>query len=121
MTNVLWIGLGGGIGSMARYLVSLSIATRASHEIGLATFIVNIVGSFLIGYFSSMAETRTNLSPTLVLFLTTGILGGFTTFSAFGLETFQILKSGRTGIAVGYALGSLVFGVLAVFLGRSLA
>lgn len=106
---------------MLRYLVSLSYGVRIAGGFPFATFTVNLVGSFLIGYFFSLAENRGAFSPALLLFLTTGILGGFTTFSAFGLETVTLLEEGRVGIAALYAIGSLVLGILAVVLGRSLA
>ncbi len=120
MMNLFWVGLGGSIGSILRYLISVAVSSRWAGNFPYGTLAVNVMGSFLIGYFFSLAENRIQFSPPVFLFLTTGLLGGFTTFSAFGLETFDLLKEGRTLIALIYALFSLIFGVLAVYLGRSL-
>lgn len=111
MQSYIFVGLGGMLGSILRFAVS-SYYQKAP----LGTFIVNILGCLLIGYLSARIE-----NVGLKLLLLTGFLGGFTTFSTFGLETFQMLKDGDFLRAALYVSASVVLGILAVFLGTVLA
>jgi fluoride exporter len=117
LKNLLLVGLGGSIGSMARYAASLLIKPKL---FPYATLSVNIIGSFIIGLVFAMSIKQDCLSNNWKLFLATGICGGFTTFSAFSLENMGLLQSGRIGIAVTYILLSIVLGILATFLGYQL-
>ncbi|NDV65010.1 fluoride efflux transporter CrcB [Bacteroides sp. 224] len=117
MKELLYIFLGGGTGSLLRYLIHLLINGKA--PVGgfpWATFTVNILGCFLIGVFYSLS-TRFQLSPETRLFLTVGICGGFTTFSTFSYEALNLLKGGLYGTFFLYALLSMGLGILAVLLG----
>jgi fluoride exporter len=116
--NLLLVGLGGSIGSMARYAVSLLIKTKL---FPYATLSVNIIGSFIIGLVFAMSIKEEGLSDNWKLFLATGICGGFTTFSAFSLENMGLLQSGKIGMALTYIILSIVLGIIATFLGYQLA
>ena len=93
MIKLLLIGTGGFIGSILRYLVSGSVqAASQSIAFPYGTLAVNVIGCFLIGFLSELAETRSLFSPDTRAFLIVGILGGFTTFSAFGNETMNLIR-----------------------------
>jgi fluoride exporter len=113
--SIFLVGLGGGIGSMARYLVQKWLGDQQGFPI--ATFLVNIAGCLLIGIIYGLGERTHVLSPQQRLFLTTGICGGFTTFSAFALENINLARSGNLAMLLVYAAGSVVAGMLAVYLG----
>ncbi len=115
--NLLLVGLGGSIGSMARYAASLLIKSKS---FPFATLSVNIIGSFIIGLVFAMSIKQEGISDNWKLFLTTGICGGFTTFSAFSLENMGLLQSGKIGMAVIYICLSVVLGIVATFLGYRL-
>ena len=112
--NLLLVGLGGSIGSMVRYAVSLLTNSKL---FPYATLSVNIIGSFIIGIVFALSIKEAGLSNNWRLFLATGICGGFTTFSAFSLENMGLLQSGRIGIALTYIILSIVLGIAATFLG----
>ncbi|MEO8086937.1 MAG: fluoride efflux transporter CrcB [Bacteroidota bacterium] len=119
MKTILAIGSGSFIGGISRYLLSQLVQSRGITAFPLATFSVNIIGCFLIGIVFAFGE-RSSISPELRLFLATGILGGFTTFSAFSYETFGLLRNGQFMVASTYIIGSVLFGVLATWTGYSL-
>lgn len=114
MKELLYIFIGGGAGSALRYLLSKSL--NLSFQIPLGTLLVNVAGSlilgFLLGYFS-----KSNSTGPLVLLLTVGFCGGFTTFSAFALENVTFLKNGEFSLFTLYTLISLIATFLAVFAG----
>ena len=111
--NIILVGLGGMIGSMLRYLCSYFIR----HEsFPYATFMVNIIGSLLIGAIMGVAAKQEGFGN-LRLFLVTGMVGGFTTFSAFAWENMQLLSQQRYGAFVLYTGGTLVLGLGVVTLG----
>lgn len=116
--------LGGGLGSLARYLTGLWLADRLGAAFPWGTLAVNVLGSFLIGLIATLADESGSISPQTRLLLVTGLLGGFTTFSAFSLETWRLLEQNEMGraalnIAVTLAL-SFVAVVLGVAGGRAL-
>ena len=112
--NFVAIAIGGAIGSTLRYCVSLLF--NGTHPIySISTFIVNIVGSFIIGLTFALTS-QYNLSPILKLFLVIGLLGGFTTFSSFSLEIVNMLRNGNFYHAVVYSLGSVIIGVICTFI-----
>ena len=118
MKELLIVAAGGGLGSMGRYLLSGLILHRAvSWQFPLGTFAVNVLGCLLVGVLGGLVVKHELLSPETRLFLFTGIAGGFTTFSAFGLETFHLLRKGELGIAAAYVLLSLLVGVLVLWAG----
>lgn len=119
MNSVLIVGLGGFLGSIARYLVSAGTQNffDGSTRIPLATLIVNILGSFFIGVlFQYLGEEQARYSA-LKLFFATGVLGGFTTFSAFSLETALLLRQGSEFLALLNMATQVIFGILAVLAG----
>lgn len=113
----LMIAMGGALGSMLRYAAVTSITPWVVSRFPLGTFLVNLVGSFLIGLAYVLLVERAALPSEWRLFFITGILGGFTTFSAFSLEMLQLWQQGHILQAVLYAVGSVVLGLLCVFLG----
>lgn len=109
MNRIIYIFLGGGAGSAARYLVTIAAARLISADFPLGTLIVNLVGCFFIGFVHGVAMLSARLSPEIRLFLTTGVLGGFTTYSAFNYETLSFLEQGQTVRAAAYG-GAMIIG-----------
>ena len=117
MKQALIVGLGGFIGSVGRYkLGGIILHHSMAWRFPLSTFVVNVIGCFVIGALAALVEHRDFFSPETRLFLFTGILGGFTTFSAFGYEGVFLLRRGEIGIALAYAGLSVVCGLAAVWL-----
>ena len=119
MINCLFVGMGGFIGSVCRYLLGL-LPIETSQGFPVKTLITNVIGAFVIGIIAAAAAKNTALNPKLVLFLKAGICGGFTTFSTFAYETGTMMEKGQTGLALLYVILSAVLGVLAVFGGQLL-
>jgi fluoride exporter len=120
MKPLVFVGLGGGIGSIFRYLISLFIAKHIPLAFPLGTFFVNFSGCFLIGMFYALAAKHGSFTPDWRLFLVTGICGGYTTFSTFSYDGLMLLKQGATFNFFIYILGSVTLGLLATFAGVSL-
>ena len=121
MQNLLLVGLGGFLGSIARYkLGGLVLHLTAQQRFPYGTFSVNVLGCLTIGILAGLAERYDMFGPQARLFLFTGLLGGFTTFSAFGLEAAYLVRRSELLVAALYAGGSVVFGIAAVFLGLKL-
>lgn len=114
MKQLLFIGLGGFIGSIARYGVSKLNFSWQFHHIPMGTLVVNLVGSLLIGLFAGIFVHQVTYSENLKLFLITGICGGFTTFSAFTFENLQLIREGYLTASIIYLTISILFGILAV-------
>jgi CrcB protein len=117
---MLWIavGVGGALGSLARHWVNLEVARRLEQSVPNATFVVNVIGCLVIGALAGrIAGGRLHLSPELRTFLFVGVLGGFTTFSSFGLDTFTLVQGGNHAAAAWNVLGQLTLGLVAVWLG----
>jgi len=117
ISTVLQVALGGAIGASLRYMTGIGVVRLLGHGFPLGVIAVNVIGSFLMGAFVVYAATRgaTQLSP----FVMTGVLGGFTTFSAFSLETYTLFERGEVAqaalyvaLSVGLSIGALVIGVL---------
>lgn len=117
MTRFLLICLGGAFGTGARYLVSVGALRLLGHAFPYGTFLVNVVGSFLMGAIMHEALTAHLLSPTERMFLTTGLLGGFTTYSSFNYETVRYVQEGDFVRAAFYVTATVLFGLVAGFLG----
>ncbi len=120
MRDLILVAIGGALGAAARHLVSKAALALTPLTFPWGTFLINVAGCFAIGIVAGLANLG-SISPSARLFLATGILGGFTTFSAFGLEAQILLSNGRVQSAVLYSLGQVALGLLAVFLGLSLA
>lgn len=119
--QMLFVGLGGFIGAIARYkLGGLVLHHTADWRFPLSTFLVNIFGCLVIGLLAGIATRQHIFSPDLRLFLFPGILGGFTTFSAFGYETFFLIRRGDSHIALYYAVLSVLCGLALLWLGYKL-
>lgn len=117
MLNCLVVALGGGIGACLRYLIGL-IPLKESFTFPVKTLFINLLGCFVIGLIAAIAAKTTSLSPRTVLFIKTGLCGGFTTFSTFALETETLLKTGHIGLAILYVALSVVVGVGLAFAGQ---
>lgn len=120
MLNIFLVALGGALGSVARYLVSVWSVRLAGPNFPWGTLTVNIVGAFLIGLMVETIARRFDASAEMRLFLVTGILGGFTTWSSFTLDAVALFERGDLGLSALYLGGSLVVSFAAVFAGLAL-
>ena len=121
MRQMLIVALGGAVGSVARYRLSGWVLHRAiDWTFPLGTFVVNVVGCLCVGLLAGLAVKEDFFSPDVRLLLFTGLMGGFTTFSAFGLETFYLLRRGEYLIAGSNMVLSMGVGMLALFAGYQL-
>lgn len=122
MTKIILIGLGGGVGAIARYLLSTYLQPAANPAtFPLGTLVVNVLGCFVIGGLSYLADVRGLLTPEARALAFTGFLGGFTTFSAFGYETATLVRTSNMGVAFANVTLHLSLGLGAVWAGRALA
>jgi len=117
MTPVLAVALGGALGSVARYLVVAQMARWLGLAFPWGTLTVNVVGGLAIGLLAEAMALKWPVSPETRLFLITGVLGGFTTFSAFSLEVVALVERGALGAALLYIVASVVLSIGAVFVG----
>ena len=115
MKLIFIIGAGSFIGGVFRYLISLLIQSKSTSLFPLHTLLVNIIGCFLIGIVFGVFD-KALISNEWKLFLATGILGGFTTFSAFSIETLNLLREGSIYYALLYILASVLLGLLATYI-----
>lgn len=120
LRTILIVGSGGFIGSVMRYLVQVFVEKGLSSTFPWGTFIANIAGSFIIGIVFALVQKGSLLNAEWRLFLAVGICGGFTTFSAFAYNNLTMLKEGVYGQFIWNVGGSLIFGLLAVYLGMIL-
>lgn len=119
--NILLVWLGGGLGSIARYLFQRWMDVLYPQSFPLGTFGVNIIGCFLIGIFWGISFKSFDGNESWKLFLMTGLCGGFTTFSAFTFESIGLLKEQKTGLFFAYLCGSVLLGLLATYAGMKLS
>ena len=112
MKIVLLVGLGSFIGGISRYLVTLFVQNKFLSSFPYGTLAVNIIGCFLIGVIYGFSD-RGSMNPEWRIFLATGIMGGFTTFSSFSNETVSMLRDAQYGFAMLYVSSSVVIGLLA--------
>jgi len=123
MAKLILILLGGALGTGCRFGAT-SLATYAIGQIPkypVATFFVNLTGSLLIGFLAELSDARMPVSPEVRAALLVGVLGGYTTFSSFSFETFNLIRDGKLGIAMLYSVGSLILGLTATWFGVRLA
>lgn len=122
MASYLWVALGGAFGSVARYWLAGAVAALTGPQFPWGTLLINVAGSFIIGWFGALtADTgRIDVPNDIRIFVMVGICGGFTTFSAFSLQTLELLQSGEVLRAAGYILASVVLCLLFVWIGARL-
>jgi CrcB protein len=112
--------IGAGIGGALRHGVNVAAARLFGYDFPLGTLIVNVVGSFAIGLLAGYFALRPGVNQHIRLFLTTGLLGGFTTFSAFSLDAALLIERHSYGLAAGYVVGSVAASLSALFFGLAL-
>ena len=117
--TLFFVALGGALGSVLRYLVNITLPRLFGHGFPYATMMVNVLGSFAMGVLVVVLAMKggNRFAP----FLMTGILGGFTTFSAFSLDAAKLVETGEVGTAAVYVLGSVGLGLAALFAGMAFA
>ncbi len=113
--NILHVAIGGALGASGRYLTNVAMARLLGHGFPWGTLSVNILGSFLMGLLVEVLAQKGGMRA--APFLMTGVLGGFTTFSAFSLDALTIYERGQTALAAGYVLASVLLSLLAIGLG----
>lgn len=121
MAKYVLVMVGGAFGSVARFTVGTLFLRFYTAMFPLGTFVVNVTGSFLIGLLMMLFLNRPAINPHWRLFLVTGVLGGYTTFSSFEWETLFVIRGGATLIATTYVLLSVILGLIAAWLGALLA
>ena len=113
IVKCLMVGIGGFVGSVCRYLISL-IPVNEKYTFPVKTFVTNILGAFIIGLIVALALKRPDMDPKTTLLIKTGFCGGFTTFSTFALESSDLIGKGQWGVATAYMVLSVVVCIAAV-------
>ena len=121
MQRIALIGIAGLAGTLARYSLSGVVARRFGETFPMGTLVVNIVGCFLAGFLFYLMQERFLINEVVRTAIMIGFLGGFTTFSSFGLQTFTLLQDGQVGLATTNVVVSNAVGLFTVWLGYSLA
>lgn len=121
MTRILLIGLAGLVGTLGRYWLSGVVARRYGETFPLGTLVVNLVGCFLAGLLFYLMQERFLVNQTVRTMVLIGLLGGFTTFSSYGLQTFTLLRDGQFAFAALNLIVSNAVGLLMVWAGYTLA
>ena len=121
MIRYLLVVIGGGTGALARYVAASAIMTRFGGKFPLGTLVINVTGSFLIGFLMTMLTERFQLDPRWRLLLAVGFLGGYTTFSSFEWETYTAVRGGELWTGMLNVVSSVMLGYVAVTLGSLLA
>lgn len=119
--KVLYVGIGGFFGAIARYLVGGWVSVRYHGDFPLATFVINVTGSFILGFFMAIAVGRFLVDPRWRLLIAVGFVGAYTTFSTFEYETERLASAGGFALAGANVLLSVAAGFLAVWLGARVA
>jgi len=117
---IWWVGLGGFLGANARYLLGGFISERWGVVFPYGTFVINVTGSFILGFFMAYAQERSWVEPGARLMLAVGFVGAYTTFSTFEYETMRLIQDREMLLAMLNVLGSLIAGTIAVFGGFAL-
>jgi len=122
LLSVMYVALGGALGSVSRYLLGTwTQSISKSIDFPYGTLTVNLIGCFVIGFLSQLAEARGAFTPEARAFVFIGILGGFTTFSSFGNDTINLLRDGETFNALANIGANVIVGLALVWLGRTVA
>lgn len=117
MQMMIWVAAGGALGASARYVVNVTTGRLFGMDFPWGTVTVNVVGSFLMGAIISFMALKWSTGPEMRAFLTTGVLGGFTTLSALSLDFATLYERGQTMVAAAYVIGSVGVSLVAVFAG----
>ncbi|MEK7286707.1 MAG: fluoride efflux transporter CrcB [Nitrospirota bacterium] len=121
MKQFILVGIGGGIGAMARYKIGSIFLHHVAHwKFPLGTFVINVLGCLIAGILASLFDRHVFFNADMRLFLFTGLLGGFTTFSAFGLETVYLIEQHEPFIAMMNIMMSVLVGCFALWLGMKI-
>jgi len=121
VSNYLAVAIGSAFGGVTRYFLSVSVLSRIAQPFPLATFIINVSGSFILGLFLTLTLEKFNVSEPLRLAVAVGFLGAYTTFSTFEYETFSLIKTNYTMTAFLYILLSVTLGFAGVWSGIFIA
>ncbi len=115
----LWVMVGSALGGLARYWLGIAVANATGSPLPWGTLLINVIGSFVIGWFGALTVTSERLvvSPEVRIFVMVGLCGGFTTFSSFSLQTFELLRADVPGWAVANVVGSVGLCLLGVWAG----
>ncbi|MEO8359995.1 MAG: fluoride efflux transporter CrcB [Vicinamibacteria bacterium] len=120
LKELILVAAGGGLGAAARFLASRAALQWMPTTFPWGTYLINVSGCLMIGFVAGLADSG-SVSPLARLFIVTGVLGGYTTFSAFGLEAQGLISAGRLSSAFLYVAGQILLGLFGVFVGLSLA
>ncbi len=121
MSKLIMVALGGAIGATARYGLGNLINSRLPMQFPLGTFVINVTGSFIIGFFLTLVSQRITVHPNWRLLIAVGFVGAYTTFSTFEFETLKLIEEGSVASAALNVVLSLVVGFIAVWLGVTAA
>ena len=121
MNRYLLVLIGGGAGSLVRYAAGTAIMTRFGGRFPLGTLVINVTGSFLIGFLMTLLTERFKVDPAWRFLLVVGFLGGYTTFSSFEWETYSVVRDGGVWAGMLNIVSSVLLGYVAVWLGSTLA
>ncbi|HTU47495.1 MAG TPA: fluoride efflux transporter CrcB [Bryobacteraceae bacterium] len=121
MAKYFLVMLGGALGAVSRFIVGTLVASRYTALFPLGTFLINVTGSFVIGVLMMLFLNRPSIDVNWRLFLVTGILGGYTTFSSFEWESFAAFRGGAPMVALSYLVSSLVVGLVGVWVGAMIS
>lgn len=119
--SFIWVGIGGALGALVRHGIGTAVPARWPTPFPLATFLINVSGSLLLGLVVGLGGRAGGLPSPLYLGLATGFLGAYTTFSSLSVETLRLWQAGSPGLSLANGIGSLVVGLLAAWLGMRLA
>jgi CrcB protein len=121
LQKYLWIAAGGALGSIARYWVGSTVASRLGTKFPYGTFVINLTACLIIGFSLTILARRTALNPAWRFLVPIGFIGAYSTFSTYEWETLSLLRGGAFVEASLYALGSLILGLIATWAGVTIA